>query len=108
MSLSPGQFTQSPLRHGCVTVDTTPVNPFVTGGVPAQKGIWLKNPGAAADVPSTTSVFIGGTANVTADVTDPQGGWELEPGQEIFLPLPYLDNIWLVATAATNVCWLVV
>lgn len=109
MALSTSQNTHAPLRHGCVAVGTTAVRPALAGGYPAQKGVWLRNPGPEAEVPNTLSVFIGSHEGVSADITDDFGGYELEPGADIFLETD-LDSIWLVASAAgpVNVCWLVI
>lgn len=108
MSLSPGQFTHTPIRTGTFAVTSTPANPVVAGLVPAQKGIWLRNPGPEADVPNTVSIFIGNSNQVTADVTDPQGGFELDPGAQIFLEIPSLDNIWVVSTGTPYLSWMMI
>lgn len=106
MALSPGQHLY-PLRHGTLGVTATPQNLVLAGTYPAMYGVWIHNPGADAEVPNTLSVFIGGTANVAADITDPNGGYELEPGEKIFLRSA-LDSIWLVGSTAgpVNISWL--
>jgi hypothetical protein len=106
MSLSAGQHLY-PLRHGTLAVTDSPQNLVPAGSYPAMYGVWIHNPGPEAEIPNVLSVYIGSNSSVVADITAPNGGYELEPGQKILLRVA-LDTIWLVGSTAgpVYISWL--
>jgi len=62
--------------------------------VPCTGGVQIR----AADA-NSGQVFVGTTAGVTADQTA-TGGYPLDAGESVFVPINDLAKVWLIATAA--------
>jgi len=70
------------------------------------KGIWIKAPGTLHTAANSDSVYVG-KSNVTADSDVETGGYELAPGEELFLEVDDPSEVWVVSTAgAQDIGWI--
>lgn len=92
---------------GLVTIGTTAVQIIpipVSGG--GTKGILLKTPGPSHDTPNTVTVYIG-RANVKADQSIEAGGYPLDPGQSVTIPVEKADEWFAISgTAGQVINWI--
>jgi hypothetical protein len=96
------------VKIGVTTVGTSAVLLFSLKGI--EQGVLLKAPGTDNDTPNTATVYVGTSANVTADQTG-TGGFPLEPGESRIVPADSFGEITLYAvsgSASQHLNWLVV
>ncbi len=90
-------------RNVAVGVTAVKVNPF---GFQFTKGIQLYAPGPNDATPNTATVWIG-NAQVTSDHAIETGGFPLIPGSSLFLPVEFVDDLYVISASASQLLtWL--
>lgn len=103
------QRTHIPFRNGHTGVGTARVK-AVGAELPDgnYEGVLFKAPGVDDDTPNTVPIYLG-TDKVTADYNASTGGFPLAPGESVTLPLRYVAELYVIATAnSQDVAWFLV
>lgn len=103
------ETTHIPFRLGHTAVSVTRARAVGTELPDGNySGVLFKAPGTDDDTPNTVPIYIG-DSKVTADYNASTGGFPLAPGESITLPLKYVAELYVVATAnSQSVAWFLV
>lgn len=90
-------------RNVAVGVLAVKVNPF---GFKFIKGIQLYAPGSSDATPNTATIWLG-NSGVTYNQAIETGGFPLVPGSSLFLPLEFVDDLYVISASASQILtWL--
>jgi hypothetical protein len=91
------------LQNGHTVAGPTPVK--LSEYYPVTRGILLRCPGSADDLPNVVPVFVG-NKSVTADY-GPNGGIPILPGTSIHMPIDDPSQVYVVASEPNqDVAWI--
>jgi len=99
------ESVENPVHVKNLTVGTTAVkvNPQ---GMQFVKGILIRAPGSLDPTPNGSPCWFG-PATVTADAHADTGGFPLLPGDSLFIPSEYLENLYAISDQASqNLAWM--